>query len=207
MPVVKSEYSCPKCKQTTGKLNQIVANGGQLQCSGDGSHTWNDTMTFYNEKPTMDFKVAPATFLPQVNHTPVTVSVPIPVKDAFEKKFGERASATIASLIQVLVEGDVIIIPQTDIDRISSRLGQKPGSSGELFGMIFALGEQVNDAKMLADNAAKDLKAYEGMSPGRVVVDLGDVAGDATEKARAQNMPLKVWVESNLKNAISSNWF
>lgn len=207
MPLVKSEFSCPTCKKASGKLNQIVANAGELQCTGDGTHRWIDTQSFFNERPTMDFKVAPATFLPQTNHAPITVTVPLGVKTAFEQKYGDKGSATVAALMQVMVEGETMIIPQTDIQRLTERLGKKPSSSGELVGMIFALQSEVSDAKQLAEQATNDVKAYEGMSPGRVVVDLGDQYGEAVGKAKGQEQPLKFWLQEQIKSAIQNNWF
>ena len=49
--VMKSEFSCPACKKKTGELNQILANAGELMCSKDPSHTWNDTMDVLNLGP------------------------------------------------------------------------------------------------------------------------------------------------------------
>ena len=73
--------------------------------------------------------------------------------------------------------------------------------------MIYALGCEVEEAKQITDNAQRDLKAYEGMAPGRVVVDLGDQYQEAVEKSRGAGQPLKFYVETNLKNALRDNWF
>ena len=44
MPVIKTEYACRTCKETTGKSVQIIASGGKLECAN--GHVWVDTATF-----------------------------------------------------------------------------------------------------------------------------------------------------------------
>lgn len=209
MQIIKTEYACKPCKEATGKSVQIVAAGGKLECSN--GHVWVDTATFQamHGKDMMEFKVAPATFLPQQNYTPISVSLPIAVKAAAEAKFGDKLSPTISGLLQMLVEGDILIIPETDLQRLSTGegLGRRPSSSSELFGMIFALKAEVAEAKQITEDAQRDLKAYEGMAPGRVVVDLGEEYAAAVERSKGANQPLKFFIESNLKNALKDNWF
>ena len=207
MPVIKTEYACRTCKETTGKSVQIIATGGKLECAN--GHVWVDTATFQamHGRDMMEFKVAPPVFPPQVNHVPITVSLPLSVKTAAEAKFGDKLNPTISGLLQMLCEGDIMIINAADLQRISDKLGKRPASSSELYGMIYALGCEVEDAKQITDNAQRDLKAYEGMAPGRVVVDLGDQYQEAVEKSRGAGQPLKFYVETNLKNALRDNWF
>jgi hypothetical protein len=207
MPVFKTEFACRLCKDATGKSVQIVAVGGKLECPN--GHSWNDTATFQamHGKDMMEFKVAPPVFPPQQNHTPITVTVPNSVKDAAQAKFGDKLNPTIAGLLQMLCEGDILIINATDLQRISDKLGKRPSSSSELYGMIYALGCEMEDAKQITESAQRDLKAYEGMAPGRVVVDLGDQYSECVERSKTAGQPLKFWVESNLRNAVKDNWF
>ena len=207
MPIIKTEYACRTCKETTGKSVQIIASGGKLECAN--GHFWNDTATFQamHGRDMMEFKIAPPVFPPQVNHVPITVSLPLSVKTAAEAKFGDKLNPTISGLLQMLCEGDIMIINAADLQRISDKLGKRPASSSELYGMIYALGCEVEEAKQITDNAQRDLKAYEGMAPGRVVVDLGDQYQEAVEKSRGAGQPLKFYVETNLKNALRDNWF
>jgi hypothetical protein len=210
MPVLKTEFSCPRCKKETGQANQILANAGELTCSVNGSHKWNDTMTFYNENPVMEFKVAMPKALPQENHTPLTISVPIKLKEFLEAKYTDKLSSTAASILSQMAEGNAMIIPESDIDRLADGqrgLGTRPKNSSELCGLIFAKMCEVSDAKEERDAAVKDLKAYEGMSPGRIVVDLGAQFPSAAAKAKEAELPLKVWLETQFKSALENNWF
>jgi hypothetical protein len=168
-------------------------------------------MAFLNESPTMDFHVPPATFAPQNNVTPLTLTIPIEVKNALEKKYGDKTSATVAGLLQQMVEGDIMIVPELDLQRIGGEngLGKMPRNSSELFGMIFALKQEVAESKSIAEAAGKDLQAYKGFAPGRVVVDLAEQYGEA--QAKAQNseppLPIDLWCASKLRDGIRDNWF
>jgi len=214
MPTIKTEFSCPKCKKENGVLNQIVASGGSFRCLGNNDHIWSDAQKFSEEGLTVDFKVEMPRDLPQADHTPMTITVPIATKEALEKKYEDRSrmNATISSLLQTMAEGKHMLIPEVDIERIFQKLKElgfpnAPRNSSELFGILFTLGEKVEEEKQKADNAARDLQAYQGISIGRVIVNLGEVYQQAVENARAANLPLPLYCEQNLKNAISNNWF
>jgi hypothetical protein len=64
MPVLKTEFSCPRCKRETGQSNQISAAEGRLICPSNSNHKWEDTAAFYADGPQMEFKVGPAKFPP-----------------------------------------------------------------------------------------------------------------------------------------------
>lgn len=186
-----------------------MANLGELICSVNGEHRWNDAQSFLNEKPKMKFAVALPKAAPQQGHVPIQLTIPPGLKAALEAKYGSKTDATMASILMQMVEGNVLVVGQTDLDRLGSHLGKIPESSGELYGMIYAKTEEVAEAKMIAEAAAADLKAYEGLSPGRIVIDLGDQHAEAV--ARARNMepplPLSVWAAKVLKDGIANNWF
>jgi hypothetical protein len=207
MPVIKSEFSCPICKRASGALHQIIANAGELQCSGNSNHRWNDTQAFYNEGPTMDFKPEMPKNLPQENHTPLTITVPIRLKETLEQMYGQKLSATCAAILSQMSEGRAMVIPDTDVERLKERLGKRPDNSGELVGLIYSLVCQTDDAKSERDTAVKDLKAYEGLAPGRIVVDLGDQYVTAQAKAKDAELPLKLWVERAVTGGLRDGWF
>jgi hypothetical protein len=204
--VMKSEFSCPTCKRSTGALNQILANAGELVCSKDPSHKWNDTMEFLNLSPSMDFKVTMA-IAPQENRTPLNIPVPVNLKKELEKKYGDKLFATVVAILNQMNEGTAMLIPNTDVERLVERLGAKFNNSSELVGLVYSKTCEAEDAKAERDTVLKDLKAYEDRYPGRVIVDLGPQANAAQAKAVDANMPVKLWVETNLKTAIESNWF
>jgi hypothetical protein len=206
MPVLKTEFECPQCSKKTGASVQVVANAGELSCPN--GHRWNDTMGFLNENPRMVFKVQQI-IAQQANRTPLTISVPIKLKADLETKYGDKLAATVTAILNQMNEGTGMMIPQTDVERLqeSHVLGKKFNNSSELVGLIYAKTCEADDAKAERDTAVADLKAYEGLSVGRVVVDLGDQYLAAKAKAADASTPLKIWAEQNLKTAIESNWF
>lgn len=206
MPLMKTEFSCPTCRNM-GQKNQILANAGELVCSVNGSHKWNDTMLFKAENPSMDFKVAPPLPTVQEHHRPLQLMVPMGLAEALAAKFGDKLGPTAASILMQMVEGNILIVGQTDLDRIKLVLGKIPASSSELFGMIYAKDQEITDYKATAETAQAEVKAYEGMSTGRVLVDLGDQLQSAKDLARGAEMPLKVWCETKLREGISNGWF
>lgn len=202
--LVKTEFSCPTCKRTTGTAVQVVANMGKLSCPK--GHTWADTADFYSENPIMEFKVEVPKNLPQQNHTPLTISVPLPLKQHLESTYGEKLSATVVAVLSQLSVNSMVI-SDGDLQRLSERLGARPKNPGELIGLIFSKTCEAEDAKQERDIAVKDLKAYEGLSPGRVVVDLSDQLVTAQGKAADASLPLKIWVERAMTGALRDNWF
>jgi len=209
MPVIKSEFSCPRCKKETGQSNQISAADGRFICPVNPNHKWVDTAAFYADGPIMEFRVGPAKFPPVEGQTPITLKIPLRIKTELEQRWGaeEAVSAKIADVLLQLVDGDVMVLGQGDMTRLFERLGQKFSNSSELVGVVYAKMCEVDEAKGERDSAVEDLKAYESRSPGRVVIDLGAEFEAAKAKAKDAEMPLKEWAETNLKNGISNNWF
>ena len=209
MPVLKTEFACPKCKRETGKSTQIMAAEGRLTCPANSNHKWEDTAAFYADGATMEFKVGPAKFPPVEGLTPFTLKIPLRIKSELEKRWGteDAVSARIADVLLQLVDGDVMIVGQTDMGRLFDRLGQKFTNSSELVGVVYAKMCEVDEAKAEATAATEDLKAYESRSPGRVVVDLGDQFATAQAKAKDAETPLKLWLDERLRAALVDNWF
>jgi hypothetical protein len=207
MPAIKTEFACPACQVATGKTSQILADAGSIVCSVDATHRWNDTQAFLAMKPIMAFSAPAVQAAPPANQAKIEVSVPQRVKDALDARFGDKVNANVAAALAAFSEGDSIIVHQTDIDRIQQRVGERPTSSGEIYGMIFMLGEQAREAKQTMDYAQSQVKAYENMNPASVMVDLGSFYQIAVEKARDAGLPLKVWLERNLHTALEGSWF
>ena len=209
MPVIKSEFSCPRCKKETGQSNQISAADGRLICPVNPNHKWVDTAAFYADGPIMEFRVGPAKFPPVEGQTPITLKIPLRIKTELEQRWGaeEAVSAKIADVLLQLVDGDVMVLGQGDMTRLFERLGQKFSNSSELVGVVYAKMCEVDEAKGERDSAIEDLKAYESRSPGRVIVDLGTQFEAAKAKAKDAEMPLKEWVQTQLFNGLDNNWF
>ena len=200
LPTVKTRYACPSCSA------QIVAENRQLICSANRSHSWNDIATFMGLNPQVKYEESKPPVVVQQNHVKVEVTVPPRVKAGLEAKFGNASSSTIAGVLEMLSEGEILIIPESDLERMKQRFGKKPESSGELFGMIYSLGMDADSSKEAAEIARRDVMAYEGRNPGAVLIDLGPLYGAVVEKAKDANEPTKVYVERVLKTVVENNW-
>ena len=201
--IVKTRYACP----APGCGAQIQAESGQLVCTANSGHRWNDIATFMSLSPQVKYEEAKPPVIAQTNYVKVEVSVPPRVKQGLETKFGSTSASTIAGVLEMLSEGEILIIPDADLQRMKEKLGKRPESSAELFGLIFNLSMDLETANLIAGNAQKDVQAYEGRNPNSVLIDLGPMYGQVVEKARDQNEPVKVWIERNLKTAIENSWF
>jgi hypothetical protein len=205
---VATQYSCPTCREA-GVKSQIVASGGnKLVCrSNPSGHLWTDVMEFKNLRPTMEFNVGPPVIATQTGHTTMQVSLPIAHKTILEAKMGATLNSTVAGILSMLAEGDVMIVPSGDIQRIKELINEKPKTSAELFGVIYAMHLRETEAKENERKALEEVKAYEGLNRKLVVVDLGDQRDNAEEKAKSESLPLKLYVEKNLRMALENNWF
>lgn len=209
MPVLKTEFSCPRCKRETGQTNQISAAEGRLMCPINSNHRWDDTAAFYADGPQMEFKVGPAKFPSPEGQTTITLKIPQRIKDALDGRYATGLESVVANVLLQLVDGDVMVVGETDKNRLFERLGQKFTNSSELVGVVWAKMCEVDEAKAEAQAATEDLKAYENRSPGRIVVDLGDEYEPAKERAKNSEppMPLKMFIEEKLRMALKENWF
>jgi hypothetical protein len=106
----------------------------------------------------------------------------------------------------MLSEGEILMIPESDLQRIKEKLGKRPESSSELFGLIYNLTMELETAKLVADEAKKDVAIYEGRNPGAVLINLGALFGPVTEKARDQGETAKMFCERVVKHVIENNW-
>jgi hypothetical protein len=208
MPPIKLEYSCPSCEAQTGAISQMMASDRQLVCTVNPAHKWDDTQAFLQLKPKMTFS-NPKPITQQFNQVEVKLLIPPRVKDALDRRWGDKFNVTVAGVLEMVSEGDVLVVASADLDKLKMAefLGSKPSSSPELCGMIFALRQEVTEAKNEVENARKDVAAYESHSPGRIVIDAAPFLEAAREKAKDENMPLKIWIEQKLKFALENSWF
>lgn len=207
MPHVRSGYSCPTCKHKTGDLNEIIADGGKFVCAKFPDHVWADPSDFLDARPTMDFAQEKPKPAPQQNHTNINISIPVPILNAIQSRYGEKLNATIAGLLSIMAEGEVMIVSDTDTQRLGQRLREKPKNAAHLIGMIFSIQSELDEAKRTKNEAIEQLKAYETMSPGKVVVDLGANLNYAADRAKVDGKPLKPWLDRQIATALENAWW
>lgn len=209
MSIVRTGYSCPLCKRETGDTNEILADSNRLRCSKVEAHVFPDLEEFRAMNPTIDFVQVQEKPKPQENQTSINVTLSVPVYNALLARYGDRMGAAATGALKILVEGEAMIISESDVEQMGQIPGmpERPKNARHLIGLIFAMGQQMTEAKQATDNMAADLKAYEGMSPGRVIVDLGTHFNTAKEKAAAEGLPTKVFVEQKVAMSLENNWW
>ena len=146
--------------------------------------------------------LGPPVIATQTAHTTMQASLPIAHKTILEAKMGATLNSTIAGILSMLAEGEVMIVPAGDIQRIKDLIGEKPKSSAELFGVIYALHLRETEAKESERKSREEVAAYEGLNKRLVVVDLGDQRDNAEEKAKSESLPLKIYVERTVTNRV-----
>lgn len=206
MPSAPTEFACPTCA-AAGKSNRINATDGALICTGDGSHLWRDTDTFLKLQPARAFTVAPPKFEDSTIRSELKIMVPVAVKQALETKFGAKTDSTIIGFLTMLTEGEVLVIPQSDLKLISEKLGSTPGSSGELKGMVYSAVMDRDTAVESEKIAAGKLAAIRGKNPDMVVINLGDQYEAGINQARGRDMQLDEFIESSVRNGLANSWF
>ena len=78
--IVKTRYACP----APGCGAQIQAESGQLVCTANSNHRWNDIATFMGLNPQVKYEEAKPPVVVQTNHVKVEVTVPPRVKQGLE---------------------------------------------------------------------------------------------------------------------------
>jgi len=205
--IVPTGWSCPTCKRTTGDTKEVLSIRGKLTCSHNPAHIWDDHLSFIECNPTQDFKHEQPRPQEQPGHVPITVKVPLSVRNSLTAKYGDKADGIVAGILLMMAEGECLVVRETDLQRLSTVLPEKPKDSSHLFGMVMAKNFELEEAKQAAEMAAKEVKAYEGMSTGMVMVNLGDQYAAAQHRAQADGMPVKIAVEKWLRNGLENSWF
>lgn len=201
-------YACPTCERGLGDIVEVMAAPGRkLVCSKlPQVHFWVDLEEFIALQPKMAFQKQQAA-APQENHVNVQVKVPRTTHERLKAKYGDRLDATMTAALNVLEEGETMSISGTDLERLQTVLPERIKNGGHLFGMVFALSQQVIEAKQEASNVAAEVKAYEGMGGTKVLLDLDTFYNTAAQRAQAEGLPMKLWLAERVRTALENNWF
>lgn len=201
-----TEFACPTCRDQ-GVKSQIQMIGGQkLQCIANSNHVWTDAMEFRNLRPTMEFSVPKAAPVKQVDYVSIQVSLPKKHAEILAAKLGDKFLQTVAGYLSMMAEGNPMIVPETDLDRINKLLNEKPQHSGELFGMIYALDLREKEAKASEAMMQEKLAAYKGANTKLAVINLGDQREYCEQKASAEGLPVDEYLSRYLRTAVENNW-
>ena len=208
MPRVRAGLACPLCDRV-GVTSELYADvpGTRVSCeSGNAAHVWNDALELRQLQP-RSIQLPKKVEAPQAGYVRFEVRVPESTQKALETKYGEAMQATVSSLLQAAGEPEMMVLGSADLDRISQRLGKHPGSSAELFGMIFQLGEEIktlnNDKHEMEQQTAHGKGGAKGDG---ITVDLGQWLMKGMIKANESNLPLEEFLSKYLQDALENDW-
>lgn len=204
MPQTKSGLECPLCAQG-GVIAELMADQLRTTCSSNPEHFWTDRSELMAMQPRFMAKVArPDTV--QAQHVPLQLNVPESVKKLLEARYGDKLPTSLTSVLQACAEPEMMLLNATDLQRITERLGQKPTSSGELFGMMFALGEELKSARSENELLLRRMNIKRGDAAEGVVIDLAEYMSKAVAKAADAGVPLEEFLSKYLRDSLENDW-
>lgn len=183
-------------------FSEAGAGGARMICAA-GTHTWSDQVVFMALNPRKLPVVARPDSI-QKDHVALNLMVPSSVKLALEARFGEKLPTSLTSVLGACAEPEMMVLNSTELQRIAERLGSKPKSSGELFGILFALGEEVKSTRNDYERLMRETNARRG-GVG-VVVDLGDWMSKGVAKATEAGVSLEEYLGKYLRDSLENDW-
>jgi hypothetical protein len=205
MAKINAGLACPICDASgiTSELYQSTPSLAIL-CEKDSEHKWTDTNALYAARPRR-LAVAPKAAAVQPNHVPVTLSVPAHTEQALKAKYGEKLATSLTSVLQACAEPEMMILNATELERIRQRTGI-PTSSAELFGNLFALGEEVKSLKMEIERLNRTVAIRRKGSDEGVIIDLGAQLPKAVAKAADSGYDLEDFIGNYVRDSIENDW-
>lgn len=209
MPRVKAGLACPLCDQAKVDSELFVeagAGGARTICAtGNPEHSWTDQSILQALAPRR-VQLAPRPDAVQKDHVSLTLSVPAKTKELLEAKFGDRLSTSLTSVLQACADPEMMMLNAVDLQRIEERLGSKPKSSSELFGILFQLGEEVKQSRNDYERLKRQQNVRTGTIGEGVVLDLGDWMSKGVAKAADSGLSLEEFLGKYLRDSLENDW-
>jgi len=164
-------------------------------------------MEFKKLGPVMEFNGPAPMIAQQTARSTMQVTLPLAVHEKLKTRYAGRLDVTVAGFIEMIAEGEPIVVPQSDVKRMGKLLKQEPSSAAELFGLVFSATQDRDIAQLDAKIATDKLETYEQGKPGWVALDLSEVWEQAESRAQDSNEPVDFWAQKNLINGVKENWF
>lgn len=206
MPRFKTGLACPTCDAAGVESETYSEAGGgmaRMVCAANPGHNWNDQAVFMALAPRR-LPVAQKVDTVQRDHVPLNLMVPRSVKEALEKRFGEKLATSLTSVLGTCAEPEMMVLNATELQRIAERLGTKPKSSGELFGMIFQMGEEVKSSKNDYERLMRESNVKRGGAG--LTVDLGEWMSKGVAKAADAGVSLEEYLSKYLRDSLENDW-
>lgn len=205
MPRFRSGLACPACdamKVESEIFSEAGPGGARMICAA-GTHTWSDQVVFMAMQP-RKLPVVPKVDTVQRDHVELKLQVPTSVKAALEARYGDKLATSLTSVLSTCAEPEMMLLNSTELARIAERMGVKPKSAAELFGILFQLGEEVKSAKNDYERLMRETGARR--NGAGVVVDLQEWMSKGVAKAGDAGVSLEEYLGKYLRDSLESDW-
>lgn len=204
MPQARSGLECPACRDQ-GVIAELMADSLRTVCSSNPEHVWTDRSELMALAPRMMAPVKRVDAI-QAQHVPLQLNVPESVKKLLEERYGDKLPTSLTSVLQACAEPEMMLLSASDLQRIGERLGQKPTSAAELFGILFAIGEEIKAAKSENELLLRRMNIKRGDAMEGCVVDLAEYMPKAVAKAADAGVPLEEFLSKYLRDSLENDW-
>lgn len=196
--------ACPKCP---GDVRMWERAGVGYYCLNN--HTWKD----YDELMSMNPRKLPfkGIVAKQDGFTKITLDIPGSVAEAMTKKFGDKLSATLSAVFDIISGSKFILMGENDVRQMVQHLGQEVPSSAFILGKMYELKSSNEQFKETIDKLRANLAAKRGAagvaSDSEVSVDLGSALMEKVQNlAASREQPIDDVVRIVVQNAIDNDW-
>jgi hypothetical protein len=188
----------------------FAREGVGYYCMGESQHRWKDFDELMGENP--DKLPYRGIVAKQTGFIQVQVEVPGAVAEAFQKRFGDRGAATLASVMDALSQPKSMILGEEDLKNIEDKLGQPVTNGAMIAGSMYALKTALDEANATVTRLRTNLQTQARgsrvqVSDSTVIVDLGEeLAEKVNQQASSREWSAETYIQEATRLAIEGGW-
>jgi len=199
---------CPDCHAAGHEGVRMFADQRGYYCVG-GGHIWKDYDLLMARQPKkMAYKGIVAR---QEGFVKMTIEMPGSIAEAIQKKFGDKLSATLTGVMDILSGEKCIMIGETDVKRLQGMMAEEVKSAGFIVGKMYELKEKVTEQEQTIEKLRENLKSRmtgrkEPVNDTTMILDLGEMSEALLQKAQEKEWTPDMYVLEAVRLAIEGNW-
>jgi hypothetical protein len=210
-PANDMALECPSCRQQ-GKEGVRIFARDRVGYYCMNEHVWKDLDVLMALQP-RKLKFHGKTVI-QEGHKDLTVKIPEATIEAAQNKFGDRLSATVGAVLDVIAGDRYILLGETDVKRIQERVTEEVKSPAYIVGTIIALQESAKEQKQTIEKLRVDLRAAlsgrggsQVVNESTVITDLGDeLFHKVATEAESHGWDVQTYILQALQLATDGKW-
>jgi hypothetical protein len=202
--------ACPDCRDLLGKndVRMFTRPDAGYYCMN--GHRYNDYEQLLARNPAkLAYKGIVAR---QDGFVKMTIEMPGSVAELIKAKFGDKLSATLAGVMDVLSGERCILMGESDVKRLQDRLGEEVKSPAFIVGKIWELKEQTITLQETVDKLRENLRqrmsgrGEREVTDTMMMLDLGELSGPLLQKAQEKEWTPDMYVLEAVRLAIEGSW-